>query len=322
MSESSHVLWLKNHAVEVGVVPGVGGRIVAIRHPGKKNVLMSYPQHWDQVDRLIPEITSSTDHLGSFFQGHICWVAPQSQWWSKQKQNAARASEKAPWPPDPFLTLAPYSLDWQHCDSVQMSSAASPIWGVSFTKTIRLEKNDEVLHSVEMKNQRDEAISWGIWQNCRLPSTSAPFVAVQDPSQVCHMAGEVPSQDWPMRQEYLSLSDLDAFNAAKPYAMKVGIHPLQQKLFGLSADKSQLLCIAFESTPVTALHPEHFPVEVFLARNLPDPAACILELEIQGPYTELLPGESVRHSIRFSIHQLTGHQDASDNAVIKMMRSL
>src|SRR2546427_7217484 len=69
-------LRLSSHALALGLVPGLGGRIVELRVDGGDNLLDSDPRFWKE-----PFAPADLRTPFEAWNGHTYLVGPQSAWW-------------------------------------------------------------------------------------------------------------------------------------------------------------------------------------------------------------------------------------------------
>ena len=68
-SAETHLLWLKNDAIEVGILKEVGARIVVLRKPGGINLFKSNPSQWESAKEQKPEVNAFANFEA--YNGHI-----------------------------------------------------------------------------------------------------------------------------------------------------------------------------------------------------------------------------------------------------------
>src|SRR5690606_2333545 len=152
--------------------PRPGGRMLHLSLPGGPNLLLA----GEAVDRAPdPEVDARGENIPYF--GHEVWVGPQSQWWTAQTLNPARAKAAAVWPPDPWLAHAGARLLEQADTRLVLEGAASPVSGVQMQQAFNLAADRAALeHVVEMRNIRTEMVPRDIWFNSRVPPHTRVYV--------------------------------------------------------------------------------------------------------------------------------------------------
>jgi hypothetical protein len=96
---NNSLLYIENGGTRVGILSEVGGRIVYLSSDDSPNILKATEKFWneDSSERPIP----SFDTDWKEYNGHIVWLGPQSEWWTRQDGNMERKKSKAEWPADP-----------------------------------------------------------------------------------------------------------------------------------------------------------------------------------------------------------------------------
>ncbi len=291
---------LKNEHTEVGILPHLGGRIVLLRKPGMENILKSDPANWDDPN-VIPEISENADFKG--FNGHIVWVAPQSEWWTQQDLNSRRRDSKAVWPPDPYLIYGENEVLEQTENSITLLGMKSPVSGIQITKKITLAPNGQVTIQATMQNIRETSVAWGIWMNTRLSGYARCYIPSKEKGLVKLNQINKPSEEMP----YEFVDGYFTFRPDQPNNMKINnvqkayFKPLAPFMVGF--DHGQALKIEFTMIPRSEIHADHAVAEIYnIVRDNND----LLELEAHGPYTTLAPGEETTMTETWTLYQYKG----------------
>lgn len=287
-SGEEKLILLKNSQIELGIVPHLGGRIVLLRKPGMDNILKSDPAQWNDP-KARPEISAFSDFKA--FNGHIVWLSPQSEWWSKQDINLERRDGRAIWPPDPYLIYGDYQITERTDTSLAMVGPASPVSGVQLTKKILINSAGLVTFETSAKNIREQPISWGLWFNTRLDGFARCYVPA-DESDLRKLSVTGDEHEIPLPfafdQGYFTFLPPAMRDASSKYVQKAFLTPNANFMVGFS--ERQAIKISFEVMPPEQIHPDQAPVEIY---NLVSANETLLEMEVHGPYRTFQPGESI-----------------------------
>ncbi len=287
----SSLLLLENDRIAVGILPAVGAHVVMFRTKDGGNLLNSDARLWTAP---LPNVTAEPPPFLPY-NGHIYWLGPQKGWWQQQDLNADRRDRKATWPPDPYLTLGKYEILEQTKESVKLRSPQSPVSGIQMTKEISL-KDGKVFLKVTAVNIRNKDVSWGIWSNTRLPGNASVYVPVGKEGGVLR----VEFTAWnPEKERILPYEITDGFlhfdipsvaaDKEHVFTSKTFIYPSEPLIAAFS--NGYLFIKRSSLIPKNTIHPDQSFVEIYkLTGNLKD---TLTELEMQGAYAALKPGESM-----------------------------
>jgi len=308
--ETASLIMLSNSHVEVGILPEAGGRIVLLRQPGKKNVLKSDPALWDSAKQEHPNVSVNSKFIP--YNGHIVWLGPQSEWWIHQDVAPERKSDRAPWPPDPYLVSGNYTVE-EDQDKVIMTSPDSEVSGVRLTKEVSLESEGTVCFEVTGKNIRDSVIGWDLWLNTRLPGTTKCYVPVKD-GGIMRIDGEETHEKDTML--YSIEKGFFTFFPEKPSEgknnriAKAFIYPA--KNFMVAFNNQQALIIYFSLHPKEVIHKEQALVEIYNQVGT-SPTDHLLELEYHAPYEKLMPGQEMKTSETWKLLEYNGNDNPEEH---------
>ncbi len=282
------LLLLRNARAVLGVWLEAGGRVAVYRANDGRNVLYGDPDQWSR-----PEAIPPPGHACHFvpYHGHVVWLSPQSLWWSQQTVNASRRERKAIWPPDPYLDRGAYRVTERDATSVTLVSPESPVSGVCLTKRYQLHDDGSVALSYTLRNIRNEPVSWGLWSNTRVAGTQYAYVPVTETGLCPRVEGHLPLRQ---REGFVYL---DAATSVPDGQDDVSGKLFLQPRAGVVATFGRGHCF-LKAAPLPApgeVHPDHEFVEIYqrLHRREND---SLLELEMQGVYRTLKPGESLSFS--------------------------
>jgi Domain of unknown function (DUF4380) len=277
------VTWLRNESVELGFLPGVGGRLLAFRFEGRELL-------WRNDSLLDAGLAPVDGHvlgpnsgrMGDWvnYGGDKTWPAPQG--WS--------GPDEWPGPPDPVLDSGPYAVA-ADAGSVTMTSADDPRTGLRLTRRFVLMPRGYRL-TLTAVNAGSRVVRWALWNVTQLGP------------------GEVLVDLRPHRTPVVELvagTGIPRYSVASGQA-RVPRQDVVGKLgFPGTAGRARWLgdaaavTFTFPFDPAGEYPDGGSPFEVWLEHPLPrplahlgdlDPPARIVECEILGPLTTLTPGAS------------------------------
>lgn len=295
---------LDNGTVHADITDAIGGRLLSFALAGQPNFLKIDPGAGDPN----ASIDATTDNVG--YLGHEIWVGPQKQWWDHQDVNPARAAAHANWPPDPYLSLARYSVRQDGKDGVALTSPASPVSGLQLEKHYRLVsgKPNALQLDVGAVNKRDRQVAWDIWFNTRAHGDTRIYVPVASKADVSQQAietkpGIVPLT-WTIADGLFSL-DMPAPAAdARHRNGKMLLQPSSGWMAGFHG--GQALVIQFTLQPRAAIHPDQGQIELYNDYPPDDIAKGLLEMEVHAPYKALAPGARMAASEMWTLLPYSG----------------
>lgn len=282
---------LDNGTIRATVTEAIGGRLLSFSLAGKPNFLLVNETAGDPR----APVDAGSNNVG--YLGHEVWIGPQSQWWQHQNVNPGRAAAKAPWPPDPYLSLARYTLTSQGARHVELDSPASPVNGIALRKRYALV--DGQPNTLELKadavNRRDTDVAWDLWFNTRVRPDTMVYVPVAAKEDVrIEPAAALP---YTLEDGVLSLDLPQRGQAARKG--KLFAQPSAGWIAGFHG--GQAFIVQFTHQPRTAIHPEQGQVELYLDADPALPGKGLLEMEVHAPYLRLAPNESMAASERWTI---------------------
>jgi hypothetical protein len=291
---------LDNGTVRAVVTEAIGGRLLSFGLADRHNFL--------KVDERAGNPDAPPDVRGDnvAYFGQEVWAGPQKQWWSHQTANPERAAAHAPWPPDPYLTLAKYKLAHKDATSIAVDGPASPVNGLQLHKTYALVpgKPNSLRLDVTATNKRAAQVAWDIWFNTRAHADTRVYLPVaskddvrQEPVGV-HPA-DVQPLTWTIEERIFSLDIPEAGPTTPPRNGKVFVQPAAGWMAGFHG--GQVLIVQFTHQPRSAIHPDQGQVELY---NDFQPQAMergLMEMEVHAPYVHLAPGAKMAASELWTI---------------------
>ncbi|MFW5845890.1 MAG: DUF4380 domain-containing protein [Planctomycetota bacterium] len=279
------LICLTNGDLEVCIAPQLGGRVTHLRRPGGRNMLL-----FDEraLERRIEHSFSPQSRFVTL-NGHIVWLAPQSDWWRQQDENPSRRQRGVPWPPDPWLVRGLYSVVQQHRDRIVLRSPASPVSGLRLRKTVAFRPDGSLRLAVDAQNVCDRVLRWGLWHNTRVSGFARCYVPVAGIDSVRIAAGEnpVPHEVTDGWFSFRSKRQADApARSAKAFIVP-------RAAFMAAFQGGDCLAISGRALPAKRIAPGQAPIEIYNGCGTGE-GDSLLELELHGPYRELPPGARMR----------------------------
>jgi hypothetical protein len=278
---------LDNGTVRATVTEAIGGRLLSFGLAGQPNFL--------RVDGEAGDPAAPVDATAGnvAYLGHEVWAGPQKQWWVHQDVNPARKAAQANWPPDPWLSLAPYSLDGADGAAIALTSPASPVNGLQLVKRYALvpDKPNSLRLDVGAINRREREVTWDIWFNTRLPADTQVYVPVAASADVRIEAQ--PGDGGPAAPRTLLRDGVLALEIpAAGQAARRGKLFAQPAAGWMAAFRGgQVFIVQFALQPRAAIHPDQGQVELYQDIHPARPADGLLEMEVHAPWRRLAPGQ-------------------------------
>jgi hypothetical protein len=282
------VVALDNGTVRAAATAAIGGRLLSFALAGRPNFL-KVDEH--AGDPAAP-VDATLDNVG--YLGHEIWIGPQKQWWSHQSANPERAAAHAGWPPDPYLSLASYTLAARSATTLALDSPASPVNGLQLRKTYALVpgKPHSLRLQVDATNRRASSVAWDIWFNTRTHAGTRVYVPVAARGDVRYEPVPGGEQALPLSTTLsagvMSLDLPDPGPGVKPRNGKLFVQPSAGWMAGFG--KGQVLIIQFRHQPRSAIHPDQGQIELYNDYHPDDLAKGLMEMEVHAPYVRLAPG--------------------------------
>ena len=297
------VYYLKNEKITLGVLPDVGGRVVLLKLNKGNNVLKSDEALWNepkaQRAKPIPKANFKA------YNGQIVWVGPQSEWWLHQDVNKPRKTNKAIWPPDPYLEYGSYKVDKHLENYIKMSGPQSRVTGLTLVKEITLNEDNSVTFTVTARNIRTAPVYWDLWLNARMQGSDRFYVPVEQSGILRIEQDEEKNEK--MESEildgYFTFSNLPPVSKKKAKNAKAFLTPNAGYLAGFNKDAC--LVIEFEMYEPDLAHKEQAMVEIYKhvsRKGVND----LLELEYHTPYQKIMPNETLKTTQTWRLYEYEG----------------
>jgi len=287
---------LDNGTLRATVTESIGGRLLSFSLAGKPNFLLVAPTAGDQTAR----VDAASGNVG--YLGHEVWIGPQSQWWTHQNVNQARASARAPWPPDPYLSLSKYTLIRRSASAIDLESPASPVNGIQLRKRYALvdARANSLRLEAEATNRRRQDVSWDLWFNTRVRPDTHVYVPVAHAADV--RIEPVGALAVTLDDGMLSLDLPRPGQAARKG--KLFAQPAAGWIAGFHGE--QAFIVSFKHQPRAAIHPEQGQVELYHDIDPGAPGTGLLEMEVHAPYLRLAPGQTMTAGQEWTILPYAG----------------
>ena len=294
-------LRLASPALTVGLVPGLGGRIVELRADAGENLLDADSRFWKE-----PYPPAELRTPFEAWNGHTYWVGPQSAWWTQQELDPERRKAKATWPPDPFHETARYEVRERSPARVRLESPPSQVTGLSRQLEVELVGPRRVRIRVTGTNVRTSPVAWSFYSNTRVRPEGWVYVRLA-PDGIKRIDGlREESAAYPhrlVRGFFVSPPGVAAAPAGKARTADVSLRPAAAEIAYFRGH--QLLLKRAETFKEARLHPEETLVEIYRSSGS-GREARLLELELHGPFESLGPGQSMTFEETWEIRDYPG----------------
>jgi Domain of unknown function (DUF4380) len=280
-------LRLSNAGLTLGLVPGLGGRIVELRPAGGENLLDADPRFWKEP---FPPADLRTPFEP--WNGHTYWVGPQSAWWTQQDLDPERRHAKATWPPDPFHETARYEVRESSRSKARLESPLSPITGLRRELEVELAGARRVRIRVSATNGRTTPVAWSIYSNTRVRPDGWAYVRLAR-GGIKRIDGPRGTPAYPhrvLRGFFASPPGVKPARADTARTADAFLRPAEPQIAYFRAH--QLFLKRTENFSETRLHPEETLVELYRSSGGRSDGK-LLELEMHGPYETLPPGQTI-----------------------------
>jgi uncharacterized protein DUF4380 len=294
------VLRLSNAGLTLGLVPGLGGRIVELRPAGGANLLDADPRFWKEP---FPPADLRTPFEP--WNGHTYWVGPQSAWWTQQDVDPERRRAKATWPPDPFHETARYEVRESSRSKVRLESPLSPITGLRRQLEVELAGARRVRVRVSATNGRTTPVAWSIYSNTRVRPEGWAYVRLAGDG-IKRIEGPRGTPAYPhriVRGFFVSPPGVKPARTDTPLTADVFLRPAEPQIAYFRG--GQLLLKRTENFSEARLHPEETLVELYRSSGGGSDGK-LLELEMHGPYETLAPGQTISFEETWEIVEYSG----------------
>ncbi|MEM6471039.1 MAG: DUF4380 domain-containing protein [Planctomycetota bacterium] len=221
------------------------------------------------------EILKTTRDENNWHWGSTVWVAPQSDW---------------RWPPSTALDSEPYTVIASDDSRIIMRSRRDPDTGFQLTKRIRIKPNAksptfEMTYTLD--NGSDETKRVALWENTRVNWKGSTRFAKGTEIRTSNSEKSAVVTE---TAESLTIR----FDEKQPDGQKLFCTPPvkgDSKWIWNSYRLGDLILTKSRIAPAQVA-PKQAPLEIYFGKD-----AGFAELEFQGPYEELEPGESASFTV-------------------------
>ncbi|MEU0156118.1 DUF4380 domain-containing protein [Micromonospora fulviviridis] len=307
-SGPDEVVWLRAGAVELGAVPALGGRILALRLTGhetlyRNDALLDERLHRRADHGPTPDGTMATWRN---YGGDKTWPAPQG--WDGPGQWAG--------PPDPVLDSGPYR--WTVAEHgararLTMTSGADPRSGLTIRRVVDVVSGSTaVTITHRLVNTGPRSVRWAPWNVLQLPGPVAGmgdgwYAGLDDnPVPVRGLLAGTGLPSWAIADNVVHVTAQDvvgklALPGASGWLATVsGGHLVTQHF---AVDPAGRYPDGGARAEVWLECPQERGIESLGGLR---PTARILESEVLGPLVDLAPGEHTDLTVRLSMFRCTG----------------
>ena len=240
------------------------------------------------------DVLLADDRTVSFFWGNVFWASPQSAW---------------DWPPEPVLDSAPYTVLQQDAALI-LTSAVAPHTGYQFVKRYALDSDTGALIiDYQIHNRSDENRTLAAWEITRVPPSG---LALFPTGETEFISGQFS----PMHT--VTLGDITWYEY-DPELIESDQKMMTDGAEGWLAYVNDGIALIkqFPDVPAALNVPGEGEIEIYT-----NAAMTYLEIEQQGPLTELAPGESLSWHVRWHLHALPDDVTAEvgDQALVDWIR--
>ena len=275
-----------NDSIKLTIVPEIGGRIMSFGTLDS-NILYQNPEcvglKHESVEGSLSELKAERIKRGYvLYGGEKTWIAPQDDWDG---------------PPYMDLDHGTYDINIKAEQQGIVVELLSPICSETKLRIKRIieipNRGNKVTIHQRVENHGSAAVRKGVWQVAML---DRPAVVVLDCSGKSEyedgikLFGEIPDKD-----KYIKKDNGKAYVYCEDYnVFKVGTDVNKGYVDTLLQDKALIFKIEFEA--VEGIYGHGCAVEVFNSVEYP-----YLEVEVHSPLKNIAPGDSVEHTVYWSI---------------------
>lgn len=295
---------LEHGGVILGVKLDAGGRAVYLglspregQAPGAlpPNALYSPAESWTVAPPAADAKTASDWTTWKPFQGHITWIGPQKDFWTRQDLVPEKRARADDWPPDPYVVYGRFRVEEKSDARLVVAGPPSPVSGVKLSKEYRIGDDGRLTVRTVATNVLDRPNRLNLWSNTRVPSHRFSFVKI--PNQKIDFAFGT----WEPYSERMASWDVRDgwffFVPGRPEALPAGVKEISGKMTlhppqGLIIVGGDGMVFVKRFATVRDLAPGQGAVEVYHCVSR-DPTRGMAELEFYNAYRALAPGESM-----------------------------
>ncbi|MGX6447018.1 DUF4380 domain-containing protein [Patulibacter sp. S7RM1-6] len=316
------VHWLRAGALELGIVPALGARLLALRWDGRELLyrnarLVDERLHRTAAEAALPPVDAT---MGSWrnYGGDKTWPAPQG--WSGPGEWAG--------PPDPVLDSGAWEADVSHDEDrvvLDLRSAADPRTGLRLRRRFVVGPDgDGFALELGMENASAAPVTWSLWNVTQVAGG-------RDPQGGLHVGVDADHPSEPVVEllagtgvpRWAHVADGHVLVPDQDVVGKLGVPAASGWL--AYASEGLLLTQTFPVDRGAAYPDRGSRVEAWLEhpldaplRELGDlqPRDRVVECEVLGPRTTLAPGERAALRIDVAVQALADPSPAGVRAAV------
>ncbi len=302
----SSLLFVRGKVLEVGIHPMRGGRTVILRVLGSgENLLDQEPDTWGATPKS-EQVLLDAPFLQD--RGQVVWWGPQHRFWAEQTLHALHREKISTWPPDPFLTEAPYKVISHENRKLVLRSPVSKFSNIQITKTWEAQENGTICFSVEAVSPHVSIRSRNLWFNMRVSPNAREFVPVGKAAEfaISPLENAIPR----IFSGILSIELPPGGASRDKVSLKVNVCPSEGWM--AAGFPTGFLLLKFPLTSKENMVENHSPVEIFREWQYGKP--FLLEMEQHGPSANVAAGEAIFHREVWEWIPFTGKSDVETQA--------
>lgn len=275
-----------NDIIKLIITPGIGGRIMGFGTLDT-NILYQNPECFalrqEATVSSISEIREQRLKRGYvLYGGEKTWIAPQDDWDG---------------PPYMDLDHGSYDIqvkEDQDCVKVELFSPVCRETKLRIKRVIEIpNEGNKITINQKIENHGTETVRKGVWQVAMLDRPAVVSLECEGKSQ--HEDGIKIFGELTEQEKYIKKDNGKAYIHCEEYKVfKVGTDVNKGFVDTFIKDKSLVFKIEFE--PVDGFYGHGCAVEVFNSVEYP-----YLEVEVHSPLKDIEPGDSVEHTVYWSV---------------------
>jgi hypothetical protein len=220
--------------------------------------------------------------------GSTFWTSPQAVW---------------SWPPPSELDRDPYEIRRANAGGVTLASRPSTAVGMSVEKNFAMASDGSVTIDYRIKNEAHDVRGAAPWEITRVHLSGVSFFPR---GASVHASPRLPSPSYSESEGFVWVEH------ASHQGEDRKLHADGPGGWLAHADGGLLFVKTFESILAEAQAPGESMVEIFVSGSAP-----YVELEEQGAYEKLEPGQSLSWRVVWRLATVTDHQRTSRSELVK-----
>ncbi|MDQ2077329.1 DUF4380 domain-containing protein [Marinimicrobium sp. ABcell2] len=242
------------------------------------------------------EVLLETDRNEGLNWGNVLWPSPQSDWG---------------WPPEPVLDHKPYEVELSG-DALTLISGVAPETGYQFVKTYGFDTHaDALVIDYQIHNRSREKRTVAAWEITRVPPSGLALFPTGDTKAISGQFKPLPTQSSHGITWYLYEPErIDGDHKLMTDGAEGWLAYINE---GVALIKQ------FPDVPAELNAPGEGEIEIYT-----NAAKTYIEIEQQGPLTQLAPGEVLDWQVRWYVRSVPENISAEvgDEALVAWIREL